>query len=376
MKLILGLPALAIAFSACNDDQEPFLDGYVMGFAVQVEDPSNHGSFHYIPDVRAATASTSDVINPTLKRGGVFMNLDTPFRDAYENRIGHATFDDGESSITLLNGKYTFSARNTEMRDITASYTWKFIANSGFSEGWGENPDPAQRYEADHYTRFDYDGTWVRATVLPFVDDRPVYYYLMNAQYMQISPAGNTDPVMGPIEDPESFTLSRSASYFVPESQDPVYPGSDLTKPIELSWYLPKNQYHGTRIAIVAIKDVPESEVNGTYRGTVMLRTEFKTITKEKPVFYEDTYPVVSIAVDQDPVKKTYEVDEEFDPTGMVIKVTYGDGSSATISAEELSDDKFDYDFTTAGSDKTVTVTYRGRTTVVTGITVINSSDV
>lgn len=304
-KWILALPALGLALWSCEDKQEPFLYGGIMGFALQVEDPANHGSFKYIPDIRAATASTSDIINPvfTWSKSPLPLNIDTPFRDGFENRLGHATYDNNlntaETDLRSLNGKYTFSATNTEMKDVQVGFTWDFITNlynaPNFAEGWGENPDPAQRFEADHYERFEYDGTWVRATVKPFKDKDEVSYYLMSAQYMQINPSGTTDPVLGPIEHPNDFTLSRVGSEMVPENQVPVPPSFEPDHKVELSWYLPKNQNHGTRIAIVAVKEVYKRDetghTTGEFMGTVMMRTEFKTITKEKNWFNEDPQP-------------------------------------------------------------------------------------
>lgn len=304
-KWILALPALGLALWSCDDKQEPFLNGGILGFALQVEDPANHGNFKYIPDIRAATASASDVINPvfTWSNSPLPLAIDSPFRDGFENRLGHATYDNNfntaKANLPSLNGKYTFSATNTEMKDMQVSFTWSFSADAyntpNFTEGWGENPDPAKRYDADHYERFEYDGTWVRATVNPFSDRDEVFYYLMSAQYMQINPSGTTDPVQGPIDYPDDFTLSRVASEMAPENQVSVPPNFEPGRKVELSWYLPKNQYHGTRVAIVAIKNVrkrdSDGQPDGNIMGTVMMRTEFKTITKEKNWFNEDPQP-------------------------------------------------------------------------------------
>ena len=75
---------------------------------------------------------------------------------------------------------------------------------------------------------------------------------------------------------------------------------------------------------------------------------------------------LVSIVVTTQPTKTTYNVDEEFDMTGMVVTATYSDKSEkpVTITAAMLG-----YDFSTVGT-KTVTITYKGETTEVTGITV------
>jgi len=76
---------------------------------------------------------------------------------------------------------------------------------------------------------------------------------------------------------------------------------------------------------------------------------------------------LVSIAVTTQPTKKTYNVDDMFDPTGMVVTATYSDNSTApiTITAAMLS-----YNFSIGGMNKIVTITYEDKTTTVTGITV------
>ena len=83
----------------------------------------------------------------------------------------------------------------------------------------------------------------------------------------------------------------------------------------------------------------------------------------------EETTPAItSIAVTTQPVKKDYIVGENFDPAGMVVTATYSDKSTAPVT---VTNEMLDYDFSTAGTNKTVTVTYHGETATVTGITVI-----
>lgn len=74
-----------------------------------------------------------------------------------------------------------------------------------------------------------------------------------------------------------------------------------------------------------------------------------------------------SIAVTTQPDKLEYLVDDEFDKTGMVVTATYSDNSTAPVT---VTDDMLEYDFSAAGDNKTVTVTYEGKTAEVTGITV------
>lgn len=61
---------------------------------------------------------------------------------------------------------------------------------------------------------------------------------------------------------------------------------------------------------------------------TVGKTISFKTIT----VTYASTKTLTSLAISGEPTKKTYEVGEEFDPTGLVVTGTYDDKSTATIT--------------------------------------------
>jgi hypothetical protein len=91
------------------------------------------------------------------------------------------------------------------------------------------------------------------------------------------------------------------------------------------------------------------------------------TVTQEGTAAPAPGKTVESIAVTSQPTKKTYETGEAFSTAGMVVTATYNDGSTApvTITSSMLS-----YDFSTAGTGKTVTVTYEGKAATVTGITV------
>jgi hypothetical protein len=78
---------------------------------------------------------------------------------------------------------------------------------------------------------------------------------------------------------------------------------------------------------------------------------------------------VVSIAVTTDPLKKEYIEGQPFDPAGMVVTGTYNDNSTAPVTITAA---MFTYDFSNAGTGKTVLITYEsGITATVTNITVI-----
>ena len=74
-----------------------------------------------------------------------------------------------------------------------------------------------------------------------------------------------------------------------------------------------------------------------------------------------------SITVTTQPTKKTYKVGEAFDVAGIVVTATYSDQSTIPITISEA---MLSYDFSTTGTNKTVTITYEGKTATVTGITV------
>ena len=74
---------------------------------------------------------------------------------------------------------------------------------------------------------------------------------------------------------------------------------------------------------------------------------------------------VTSISIDTAPTKTTYTEGEYFDPTGLVIEVTYSDNSSTTVAyAGHSSDFSFSPSLTTqlTTSDASVTIGYEGQT--------------
>ena len=68
---------------------------------------------------------------------------------------------------------------------------------------------------------------------------------------------------------------------------------------------------------------------------------------------------ISGIMVSQMPDKTTYEIGEEFDPTGLAVDVVYIEGCEVPISDYELSG----FDSSTPGA-KPITITYEGHTTV------------
>ena len=86
-----------------------------------------------------------------------------------------------------------------------------------------------------------------------------------------------------------------------------------------------------------------------------------------------------SIAITSQPTKMTYFIGEAFDPAGMVVTVKYSDGTTEAVTPANATSTTggtlaYDYDFATAGTDKTVTVTFKWKdktfTATINGITV------
>ena len=106
-----------------------------------------------------------------------------------------------------------------------------------------------------------------------------------------------------------------------------------------------------------------QKTVNVTYSEKGVTKTATVTgITVTAP-----EVTLVSIVVTTQPTKKEYLVGEEFDATGMVVTATYSNETTEIVPLDEL---EFDYNFASAGTDKTVTITYEGKTAMVDGITV------
>jgi len=81
----------------------------------------------------------------------------------------------------------------------------------------------------------------------------------------------------------------------------------------------------------------------------------------------DDEKVLDSIEITEEPTKKNYSVNDEFDAAGMVVTAVYSDNSTEPVL---VTPDMLSYDFTTAGTEKTVTISYQDKTATVTGITV------
>ena len=101
-----------------------------------------------------------------------------------------------------------------------------------------------------------------------------------------------------------------------------------------------------------------------TYDGVTVTTTVSVTVNAPEVV-------LLSIAVTSQPTKKEYFVGDAFDPAGMAVTATYSDQSTVPVA---ITDEMLDYDFSAAGENKTVTITYEGKIATVSGITVNTAS--
>lgn len=88
-------------------------------------------------------------------------------------------------------------------------------------------------------------------------------------------------------------------------------------------------------------------------------KNRISDIVSDLATNYPDPAPTLSsIAVTTEPTKKSYYEGDSFDPTGMVVKGTYSDGSKVVIT---------EYTYSPAASltpsDTAVTISYGGKTT-------------
>ena len=105
-----------------------------------------------------------------------------------------------------------------------------------------------------------------------------------------------------------------------------------------------------------------DSATSGTKTITVSYggKTETFDITVNEPVTPPAPAKTLSsIAVTTNPTKTEYTVGDELDKTGMVITATYSDESTETIDNSLVTTD---FDSSVAANEKTVTVTYEGKT--------------
>jgi hypothetical protein len=81
----------------------------------------------------------------------------------------------------------------------------------------------------------------------------------------------------------------------------------------------------------------------------------------------DSTKTVASIAVTRQPSKKAYGIREPFDTTGLEVTATYTDNTTGAVT---IGESDLDYDFSTLGGSKTVTIYKGGKSVQITGITV------
>jgi len=133
----------------------------------------------------------------------------------------------------------------------------------------------------------------------------------------------------------------------------------------------------GTPAPVVVTDDMISYNFSTAGTKTVTITYEYKDVTKaatftvtvNEPLAPEAT--LVSIAVTTQPTQKTYDVNEPFNIAGMVVTATYSDETTAPVA---VTDDNLTYDFSAAGTNKTVMISYQYKeiikTATVTGITV------
>jgi hypothetical protein len=225
-----------------------------------------------------------------FKKNGSSTGLafDSPFRDAYEIRVPDpAPYP--YTSLAAMNGDYSFEATNAEGKTDLQSFTWDFSAveiasHQPFTESWGENIDKNERNEAEHYTRFEYSDGRVWATMKPFVQEgTTIAYGIMYARYARINSV-DIGPNDNPLTRPDAYRLSRVAGGF----SQPFTPGTPTDPtPITMDLWVPNvsdNDY--AQVALVAFKRVMKNDDEDA--GTVMMRTEYKTIRNGMNYFMED----------------------------------------------------------------------------------------
>ena len=100
------------------------------------------------------------------------------------------------------------------------------------------------------------------------------------------------------------------------------------------------------------------------YSGTVAktFTIELKDAPAPKPT-------LTSVSVKTKPSKLTYVVDDKFDPAGLVLQLNYDDDSTGTVTWNTQTDGDFTFkpalDAKLKVTDKTVTVTYQGKSAVI-----------
>ena len=178
----------------------------------------------------------------------------------------------------------------------------------------------------------------------------------------ELEPEPKPKPEPVTLESIEVTTQPAKKEYFVSEPFDPVgmvvtatY-SDKSTAPIDISELEFDYDFDGDGIKTVTVSFSEKGETATTTVTGI-------TVAEPEPVTLE------SIEVTTQPTNKEYLVNEPFDPVGMVVAATYSDNSTVEIIVNSAI---LTYDFSVAGANKTVIITYEGKTATVTGITVNN----
>ena len=142
--------------------------------------------------------------------------------------------------------------------------------------------------------------------------------------------------------------------------------------------YLLNEEFDGTGLEVSAVYSDGETQVITDYavtgfdstaaNGSLKVLVEYGGKTAEFTVKVIDK-SVKSLEIVSEPAKTTYYEEDSFDPAGLSVKVTYNDGTSEYT---ESYTSNFDEVVASAGTDKTVTLTF-GKKTAEFKITVLQA---
>lgn len=157
-------------------------------------------------------------------------------------------------------------------------------------------------------------------------------------------------PVGGKLDSINVTTQPEMTEYCIGDVFDPAgmkvtatYQGSEGSFTKEIDGYT----YDTVAFTEAGTKTITISYTHGGVTKTTSIQVTVKNATLEK------------IEVTTPPNKTAYSVGAAFDPTGMVVTATYSDGSTKAITGYTYSPETF------SAGDKTVTITYGGKTAVV-----------
>jgi hypothetical protein len=169
---------------------------------------------------------------------------------------------------------------------------------------------------------------------------------LISPMILLACPKGDFD-VPSPIVNVVSIAVTQTPTkiaYYVDEAFDPsglvvtaIYSDGTSRSVTDYSLSSPGMDTAGTKTVIVTFSEC---------------KTVFTITVTAVPVV-----SLASITVTQSPTKIAYYVKEAFDPSGLVVKATYNDGTLRTVTGYSLNSPDMD----TTGT-KTVTVTFEGKT--------------